>query len=666
MKTKNLDKVVLIICLLIIRTMTLSAVILKGYTDNAQLFADALSAGDYYLCNTMLNDPAVEINLDSDFNDMLFNHVFRIYNEQRNAEPYYIRNEPLKIAELLMNRGVSISNLTIWSLYPEGWSPQAENLARKIYEENNYDMESWLSTAAIYSSNYYDWLTEEFPDSNAAKPEKNAELLSMQDLSDEELMIQVKRFYDGIHIYECALEETRRRCADSSFSLTEEIYQLYDKIKDNYHMRNKKKDMERILYLAEDKRIIPGLLTHGYRCSYVYSYEYSDKPHREVSYLIKNLDKNLWDAIYNDDAPSLSRDDMEALAELFEPYYSGNIDVVEVISNENIRNVKVSDIAVKYASKYDCYKEYLSSNLPQFEKNLRFGSGYVRYKAISNLSMNDEGQTFLQDYIFKTWDPQIFFKISGSVEFSDTEENREKLKDSFRRWNKRSYCNEQDKVLKIILRQLITWKDDEFLDFIVNASGISREEKAFSLLVSGFEGDNAINILNKYSPFDNRSYYINRYFPYVFHNPDRILVVDDKHYSVLFFKDFYSDKPEESLSLPYSEVLSNIQSVSNYLRKIGPERKLEVSASINKSHSGFLQGVIKIEADTSLNLVVLNQEEKIIGQAVISNGDSVTCWRNFRIYLGNVELSGSEKYLYLRTSSGEELTVPELKLYINI
>lgn len=651
-----------LLLLIIFNSVLLQAYDLSGKTPEAQLFADALCRGDFYLCRDLLEDPDSNINLGSDFNDLLGNHVFSAYGGfYRDAESpsFYLKKEPFRIINLLLDAGVNLYNINLWEKFPVRSTPEVRSLADRMLSEGaDYGFREWFEKSIQSTMEYYKWLSLSDTKISAESHQVENPIISMTLFSNIELTEAIRE--TNTYAYDCALEEIRKRSIEGLFDCKNQIYNYFLELRSNGNNRDQAEDMKYILFLLEDRRIIPYLL---YESLFHYSYNTSEEELYKTRYLIQRLDNKLYDAVYSE---KLNRDSLIKLSEILIPYFNGKKSLFTVISETTDEDPHVIDVLTKYASTDESFISEIIKKQSDFETDLRFGEGNVRLKAISLLSLTESGTEFLKEYLFKTWSPAIFDSIASLIDLPDSSENRSRLSEAISKWGKRSYCTDQDLALNYLLNTKIKWGDESYFDDLRNNRIVDFSTFEYSMLAKIFEGDDALEILIQNSPFEGNqynSYYKDRYFAYTRHNAGNGATIKGDYYITSYFKDFFSEKPDESLNLPFKEEIKDFCSWEYPLRRISAERELTITSTFS-TKDVVIQGVILLSSEQELTLSIYDDMGNVMGRILLQNTDSTDCWRSFRIPLGLVDFQKKQKTFFLRNSTYNELIVPEIYLLI--
>lgn len=428
---------ILITGLLLIAINPLTA--LTGDTPEAQLFAEGLTMGNHYLCTELLSDPDVHIDLKRDFNDLLMKHVFStafsgrevfVYDRER-SHPYYLREGCIRNAKLLYEEGISITNIDIWQFFPTEWSPEAEALAREFHEVSPVSSWSqWAKSASSRNGHYYEWLASLGFSMGERQDLSGRVSYDHSKLTDSELVAKLNDYEDLWEIYSIC-DELLERCVSGNFSEGDSLFDSYENLNSQWSII---REVRIMLYALGERRIIPSL--------------FKDSTIREESFkyrfLIKKLDPELYATLFTEaedhglNEYDLSLDVLRDLSGILEPYYLGEVSLYDMASNATSQYAIVRQLAGDYAVHFDEYLSQLESSLPEMEDTLRFGAGSERYRAIEKLCRMDEGKIFLKEYLFVTWDPEIFNAITSHIVFEEGDLSRETIESAKLKWKDRS------------------------------------------------------------------------------------------------------------------------------------------------------------------------------------------------------------------------------------
>ena len=426
--------------------------LLHAETPESQLFYDGILSGNSYVCEMMLNDPEIQIsNILKEMSDLPMKHVFSacIAAGELSSRPrkegalYYVRPSSIRNAEILMDQGVSVSNIDIWQVFPAEWSPEAEALAKRIYKISPFgSYHRWPRTAALYDNHYREWV-----ESLGVKPGAVVDLSgaswNLDELSDLELINKLGDYYDLYELY-CIFDTLMARCASGVFTEGERLFEAFDvRANSKWGLSQTTEEMKYMLHALGDRRIIPYLLTTGRG-------ERDSQKFRN-RYLIKSLDPDLYMTLFPQDPEDepqlyeLESFNLKKIAEALEPYYRGEADAAATLSLDFGRYRTVRTVMNNYFS--SIAGEELEKGIPEWENTLRMGRGEERIAAAEKLAFSEKGKTVLKSYLFETWSPDLFLYIFKIVSFDGSEESLEEMVSAAQlRWRERS-CYEKNKVL---------------------------------------------------------------------------------------------------------------------------------------------------------------------------------------------------------------------------
>jgi hypothetical protein len=420
---------------------------LTGETPEAQLFAEGLTMGNNYICSELLSDPEVHINLNRDFNDLLMKHVFSaafsgqevfVYNREK-SYPYYLRVGCIRNAKLLYEEGISITNIDIWRFFPTEWHPEAEALARAFHEVSPVSSWSqWAKSATSRNEHYHVWLTSLGFSMGEIQDLTGRISYDHSHFTDGELVAKLKNYEDMWEIYSVC-DELLERCVSGEFTDGDSLFESYKNFNSNSE-RFICREVRIMLYALGDRRIIPSL--------------FKDTTSREeplrYRFLIKKLDPVLYATLFIEaedhglNEYELVFDVLRDLAGILEPYYMGEALLYDVVSNAKSYYSESLQLAGDYAVHFDEYLSQVENALPEMEETLRFGTGNERYRAIENLCRIDKGISFLKEYLFVTWDPDIFTAITSCIVFEEGDLSQETIESAKLKWKDRSSYESYD------------------------------------------------------------------------------------------------------------------------------------------------------------------------------------------------------------------------------